>query len=100
MKSTTQSGPTMRYRLAVLSRIAAAIGGGYALAGLCTALLAAWLPMARADAVMTATMLSFSIHACAVIWVFAARDAWRAWIGLGWPTLALAAAYWLGRGAS
>jgi uncharacterized membrane protein len=56
--------------------------------------------MARADAVMTATMLSFAIYACAVIWVFAARDAWRAWIGLGLPTLALAAAYWLGRSVS
>lgn len=100
MKSTTQSGPTAMYRLAVLSRVTAAICGGYALAGLCTALLAIWLPMARADAVMTATMLSFAIYACAVIWVFAARDAWRAWVGLGLPTLALAAAYWLGRSVS
>ncbi|WDZ97536.1 DUF3649 domain-containing protein [Herbaspirillum sp. WKF16] len=100
MKSTTQSGPTAMYRLAVLSRIVAAVACGYALAALCTALLAAWLPMARADAAMTATMLSFLIYTCAVIWVFAARDAWRAWTGLGLPTLALALAYWFGRSAA
>ncbi|MBP0596486.1 DUF3649 domain-containing protein [Herbaspirillum sp. LeCh32-8] len=100
MKSTTQSGPTAMYRLAVLSRTVAAIAGGYALAALCTALLAKWLPMGRADAVMTATMLSFAIYTCAVIWVFAARNAWRAWIGLGAPTLLLALVVWFGRSAA
>ncbi|KAF1043268.1 MAG: hypothetical protein GAK35_02268 [Herbaspirillum frisingense] len=88
------------YRLAVLSRAVAAIAGGYVLAALCTALSAQWLPMARADAVMTATMLSFLIYTCAVIWVFAARDAWRAWAGVGLPALVLALVYWFGRSAS
>lgn len=100
MKSTTQSGPTARYRLAVLSRTVAAIACGYLLAALCTALLARGLPMARADAVMTATMLSFAVYACAVLWAFAARDAWRAWLGLGTPALLLALAYWFGGSAA
>lgn len=100
MKSTTQSGPTASYRLAVLSRLVAAVAGGYALASLSTSLLAAWLPMARADAVMTATMLSFIVFTIAVIWVFAARDAWHAWGGLVLPLLLLAMLEWLRRSAS
>jgi hypothetical protein len=45
----------MRYRLAVFSRVAAAILGGYALASAAAACLAVWLPMGRADAVTTAS---------------------------------------------
>jgi hypothetical protein len=75
----------MKYRLGVASRAVAAIGGGYAVAALSTALLASLLPMAPADAVMTATMLSFTVYTCAAIWVFAARTAWHAWIGLVMP---------------
>lgn len=100
MKQAMQSGPTVMYRLAVFSRVLAAIVGGYVLAALCTAVIAQVLPMAKADAVMTATMLAFIIYACAVIWVFAARDALRAWIGIALPSLVVGAAYWLTRSAS
>lgn len=72
-----------RYRLGVASRVVAAIGGGYVLAALATGLLAVVLPMPPAEAVMTATLLSFSLYACAVLWVFAVGSAWRAWTGLG-----------------
>lgn len=74
-----------KYRLSVASRAIAAIGGGYAVAALSTALLASLLPMAPADAVITATLLSFTVYTCAAIWVFAARTAWHAWIGLAMP---------------
>lgn len=84
--------PLARYRLAVFSRAVAAIGGGYLLAALTTALLALCLPMARVDAVITATLLSFAIYTCAVLWVFATRSALRAWLGLLLPCAALAAA--------
>ncbi|MBD9434139.1 DUF3649 domain-containing protein [Achromobacter sp. ACM03] len=72
----------MRYRLAVFSRAAAAILGGYVLASAAAACLAIWLPMRRPDAVVTAQMLSFVFYACGVIWVFATRNAWRAWAGV------------------
>jgi len=75
-------GSAIGYRLAVLSRAVAAIVGGYALTAAVIALLALWLPMARAEAVLTVTMLSFALYAGAVIWVFAARSAWRAWLGI------------------
>ncbi len=79
----------LRYRLGVASRAVAAIIGGYALAAAATAFMALTLPMARADAVLTATLLSFTVYVCAVIWVFAARDALRAWLGIGVPALLL-----------
>lgn len=81
--------PALRYRLDVTARVLAAIGGGYALSAVTTALLAVVLPMTRAEAVITATLLSFVVFCCAVLWVFAARNAWRAWAGLAVPGVLL-----------
>ncbi|CAM2851797.1 DUF3649 domain-containing protein [Janthinobacterium lividum] len=79
------------YRLGVASRSVAAIVGGYVLAALVTILLSVSLPMARSEAVMTATLLSFAIYTCAVMWVFATRSALRAWLGLAIPATVIAA---------
>lgn len=87
----------MRYRLAVFSRAAAAILGGYALASAAAACLAVWLPMGRADAVTTAQMLSFVVYAGGVIWVFATRNAWRAWAGILLPAAVLGGLFLAGR---
>ncbi len=60
-------------------RALAAIVGGYALTAAATSLLglllAALSLASRADATIIATMLSFLIYACAVLWAFAARSA-------------------------
>ncbi|MGJ7613025.1 MULTISPECIES: iron transporter [unclassified Variovorax] len=76
----------LRYRLGVASRAAAAIAGGYGVAALSAAVLALCLPaafgMARSEAVTTGTLASFIVFALAVMWVFAARTAARAWSGL------------------
>ncbi|MGJ7527098.1 DUF3649 domain-containing protein [Variovorax sp. GB1P17] len=76
----------VRYRLGVASRAVAAIAGGYGVAALSAAVLALCLPaafgMARSEAAMTGTLASFIVFALAVMWVFAARTAWRAWSGL------------------
>lgn len=85
------------YRWAVLSRILAAVVGGYALASIAAAGMAVWLPMTRVDAVVTASMLAFVVYALAVMWVFAARNTWRAWAGIALPTGLLAAIYWMTR---
>lgn len=79
------------YRLGVASRSMAAIVGGYVLAALVTMLLSVSLPMARSEAVMTATLLSFAIYTCTVMWVFATRSALRAWLGLLIPAAVIAA---------
>jgi hypothetical protein len=76
----------LRYRLGVAARAIAAILGGYGIAALFAAVLALCLPaafgMARSEAAMTGTMASFLVFALAVMWVFAARTALRAWSGL------------------
>lgn len=79
------------YRLAVASRAVAAIVGGYALTALAITALAIFLPLSRAEASMTATLLSFLIYGCVVIWVFATRTAWRAWAGIIGPGVVLGA---------
>jgi|GEM_PF-110053 len=83
--------PLLQYRLAVASRVLAAIGGGYTLSAVAAALLAVVLPMPPAEAVITATLLSLIVFCCAVVWVFAARTAWRAWGGILVPGVVLGA---------
>ena len=81
------------YRLGVLSRVAAGAFGGYALSTMLSILLSRLMPMPRAPAVMTAVLLSFTVYTCAVLWVFAARTASKAWSGLLIPT-AVCAVLW------
>ena len=88
---------TASYRLAVASRALAAIVGGYALTALATMALAIFLPMSRSEASMTATLLSFVIYTCAVLWVFATRSATRAWLGIVVSAIVLGALVWLQR---
>lgn len=77
-------------RLALASRAAAAIVGGYALSALAAAVTALALPAPRAEAVVAGTLLAFVVYPAAVLWVFAAATATRAWIGLALPCLPLA----------
>ncbi|WP_244610040.1 DUF3649 domain-containing protein [Lampropedia puyangensis] len=65
----------------LVSRIVAALLGGYALAAL-TSLAALALPLPRSEAALAGLLASFLVYATAAIWVFAARSAARAWLGL------------------
>ena len=89
------------YRLAVASRVLAAVFGGYLVTTLSGVCLTLWAPMARTEAVVTGMMSSFVVYLLAVIWCFACRTAWRAWFGLSVTGLVLAAAaglaYWMER---
>ncbi|MNF61068.1 hypothetical protein D3C81_822280 [compost metagenome] len=89
------------YRLAVASRVLAAVFGGYLVAALASVSLSLWLPVARAEAVVIGMMTSFLVYLLAVIWCFACGSAWRAWFGVMVPGLMLAAvlglAYGVGR---
>jgi hypothetical protein len=82
---------TTSYRLAVASRAIAAILGGYVLSALATFALAIFLPMSKAEASMTATLLSFLIYTGVVLWVFATRTAGRAWAGIVVPSVVIGA---------
>jgi hypothetical protein len=88
---------SLAYRLAVTSRTLAALFGGYLLAALTSVCLTQWLPMPRADAVVTGMLLSFLAYLGAVIWCFACRTAWRAWAGILLPAAILAAVFGIGR---
>lgn len=65
--------------LAILSRSAAALLGGYAFSYAATAFLARVLPLAPSDAVIVSTLLAFAFYTGAILWAFASRDALRAW---------------------
>lgn len=80
-----------RERARIVSRVLAAVFGGYAIAAASTAALALHLPLVRVDAVIAATLSSFIFYAFAVMWAFAARTAIRAWLGLLVPAALLAA---------
>lgn len=83
---------TLRYRLQVASRVAAAAVGGYVLASAVTAMLAALFPLPRAEAVLASTMLGFVWYSLAVITVFCVKTATRAWLAMALP--AATAAVW------
>lgn len=65
----------------LISRIVAALFGGYGLAALSSVAVLA-LPISKSQAVLTGMLASFAIYAGAVIWVFAVRSALKAWAGL------------------
>jgi hypothetical protein len=77
----------------LLSRIVAALFGGYALAALSSVAVLA-LPLSKPQAVLTGMLASFAIYAGAAIWVFAVRSALRAWTGLIMVAAALLPLAW------
>jgi len=90
-----KKGSTAAYRWTVASRVLAAALGGYALASALTVLLALIWPLPKSQAVLAATMLSFTLYAAAVIWVFSVRSVTRAWLGMLIPTVLVAALCWV-----
>ena len=77
----------------LLSRIVAALLGGYVLAAL-TSVATLALPVTKPQAVLAGMLVSFLVYAGAVIWVFAACSARRAWVGLLVTALALLPTAW------
>ena len=66
----------------LLARLAAAVFGGYLLSVAVSTSLSLVLPMARADAVLTGLLVSFTVYALAILWAFAVRSLSRMWLGL------------------
>jgi hypothetical protein len=84
-RSTATGAPPTRlaHALDVASRAVLATAGGYVAAALTTAGLARWLPIARADAVITGMLSSFAVYALVAIFAFGAARASRVWF---WTT--------------
>ncbi|WP_022960861.1 DUF3649 domain-containing protein [Halopseudomonas pelagia] len=72
----------MRLCMDLLLRVLVAVLGGYALVNLGAVAFATLLPLTRVDAALISIQISFALYACAVVWVFSARSAWRAIAGL------------------
>jgi hypothetical protein len=72
--------PVLHQRFAIAGRISAALLGGYALAFGFTAFFSVYLPLARPDRVVLASLLCFAVWVAAAIYAFGARSAWRAWL--------------------
>ncbi|MDR2689256.1 MAG: hypothetical protein LBB76_05800 [Azoarcus sp.] len=86
MKTWLAVDPAVRQRIDVGVRTVLAVLGGYGLALLGAAALAAGLPFDfRPDAVSLAIMLAFVLHLLAIIWVFATATVIRAVVGLAIP---------------
>ncbi len=87
---------TKHSRWAISSRALAAILGGYALAAGVNVALALTLKNSgpKEEVIMLATMPAFLVWAGAVVWVFSARTAWRAWAGVAIPGAVVAVAVW------
>ncbi|MCB5363411.1 iron transporter [Pusillimonas sp. CC-YST705] len=82
----------------VAVRTVLAIFAGYALSALSAACLSLYLPLARAEAVMVATMLAFLIYAILVIWAYStARVGRMAGIWVATAAVLSAALMWGGR---
>lgn len=77
----------------LISRIIAALFGGYALAALASVAVLV-LPISKPQAVLTGMLASFAIYTGAVIWVFAVPSAGKAWAGLLIVAAPLALAAW------
>lgn len=88
---------SLRWRLAVASRVLAAALGGYLVAALFSVCLAQWLPFTRAESVVLAMTVSFVAWLLVALWCFACRSAWQAWLGVLTPTALFAAVYGVGR---
>jgi hypothetical protein len=88
--------PDYRRAAGITARAIAAVAGGYALASLSAVALTVILPLSRLDAVLTGMMVSFAVYAAAVIWVFAAPSAARAWGWMGAAAVVLASVAMLG----
>ncbi|GFM83122.1 iron transporter [Pseudomonas cichorii] len=77
---------TRSFSWSTVSRIVAALPGGYVFTYAFTAALARLLPLDKVDALVVSTLLSFVVYTLVILWAFSCRSAWRAWGGL---TLAL-----------
>ncbi len=75
----------------IVSRVLAAIIGSYALAFAFTAMFALLLPVSRPNAAVASGIFGFIPYLLAILWVFSARSAGRAWAGLFTVTLTCAA---------
>lgn len=86
---------TARPGFSILSRLLAAVLGGYAVASALAVLLAALPLLPRGEAVLAGIQWSFAAHVAAAIWAFAPVPLARVWGVLLALVAVLAVASWV-----
>ncbi len=75
--------------LVLLSRVAAAILGGYALTCASVIFLGAILPLPKSQAILASSLASFAVYTAVIVWAFATPNLRRIWLVLGVASLVL-----------
>ena len=81
------------YRFMIFYRFALALIGGYVLASLSAVVIAQSFAESRASAAMSATLVAFTLWACAFIWVFMVNKTLKASLGIILPSIFLFVIY-------
>lgn len=83
----------LSYRLMVGYRFILAMVGGYILASLCSVVIAQYFAEYRTSAAMAATLIAFTVHCTAFIWVFMVHKTLKASLGILIPIALLYLTY-------
>lgn len=81
------------YRLMILYRFILALIGGYILSSLSAIVIAQYFAEYRTSAAMAATLIGFSLHCSAFIWVFMVNSTLKSTLGILIPTALLFVSY-------
>lgn len=88
-KKSKQISTPLTYRIMIAWRFALALVGGYIIAMYSSIVIAQCFAQYRASAAMSATLIAFTLHACAFIWVFMVNKTLKASLGIILPAFAL-----------
>lgn len=88
-KKSFDQATLIAYRIMIAYRFVLATFGGYLLASLCAIVIAQYFIEYRSSAAMAATLIAFTVHTAAFIWVFMVNKTLKASLGIFIPCLIL-----------
>lgn len=88
-KKSIEKAALVTYRVMIAYRFLLATVGGYLLASLCAIVIAQYFIEYRSSAAMAATLIAFTVHTAAFIWVFMVNKTLKASLGIFIPCLIL-----------
>lgn len=88
-KKTIEKTALIAYRIMIAYRFLLATLGGYLLSALCAIVIGQYFVEYRSSAAMAATLIAFTVHTAAFIWVFMVNKTVKATLGIFIPCLIL-----------
>lgn len=88
-KKSIEKTALISYRVMITYRFMLATVGGYLLASLCAIVIAQYFVEYRSSAATAATLIAFTVHPAAFIWVFMVNKTLKASLGIFIPCLIL-----------